>query len=284
MHFPLPLISSRFLFMCFCCLWFCFVSPSRIFYCYDFVLFSFSCVSCCCGFVRFHLTLLSAESEFILIPLYKGIMGFLPYIGLGLLTHFAFFSLQLFNTLGWVCWPFCFLFSSFIHFIGLGLLTLLLSFLFVYSTGPHLLGSILFLYLWVFLIPIFLFENGLLLLISQKGPVGLLCLYFLFSTLLFQEGLLLLHSQKGLVGLPLGFILKILFFFRSSLGPYLCILFSLGLWNIARLLSLCSYSNPSLRAFLGFSPHRLFDANLQKWVSTITNNKNILYTIYPYSV
>ena len=35
-------------------------------------------------------------------------MGFLPYIGLGLLTHFAFFSLQLFNTLGWFVDPFAF--------------------------------------------------------------------------------------------------------------------------------------------------------------------------------
>ena len=33
-------------------------------------------------------------------PLYKGIMGFLPNIGLGLLIHFAFFSLHLFTTLG----------------------------------------------------------------------------------------------------------------------------------------------------------------------------------------
>jgi len=131
--FLLPLVLSCFSLTHFLLLWLCLVSSS--------------CVSCCCGFVRFHLTLLSAKSEFILIPLYKGIMDFLPYIGLGLLTYFAFFSLHLFNTLGWVCWPLCFLFSSFIHFIGLGLLTLLFSFLFVYSTGPHLLGSILFLYL-----------------------------------------------------------------------------------------------------------------------------------------
>ena len=205
MHFPLPLISSRFLFMCFCYLWFCFVSPSRIFYCYDFVLFSFSCVSCCCGFVRFHLTLLSAESKFILIPLYKGIMGFLPYIGLGLLTHFAFFSLQLFNTLGWVCWPLCFLFSSFIHFIGLGLLTFLLSFLFVYSTGPHLLGSSLFLYLWVFLIPIFLFENGLLLLISQKGPVGLLWPLLSILNITLSRRPFITPLPKGARGPTFGF-------------------------------------------------------------------------------
>ena len=70
-------------------------------------------------------------------------MGFLPYIGLGLLIHFAFFSLHLFTTLGWACWPFYFLFSSLIHFIGLGLLTIFFSsFNFV---GPHLLGSISFL-------------------------------------------------------------------------------------------------------------------------------------------
>ena len=70
-------------------------------------------------------------------------MGFLPYIGLGLLIHFAFFSLHLFTTLGWACWPFYFLCSSFIHFIGLGLLTI---FFFSFnSVGPHLLGSISFL-------------------------------------------------------------------------------------------------------------------------------------------
>ena len=70
----------------------------------------------------------SAESKFILIPLYKGIMGFLPNIGLGLLTYFAFFSLHLFTTLGQVCLPICFIFSS--YYIGLGLLTHLLHFLF----------------------------------------------------------------------------------------------------------------------------------------------------------
>ena len=60
------------------------------------------------------------------------------------------------------------------------------------------------------------------------------------------------------------FILKIIFLFRPSLGPYLCIFFSLALWNMAWLLSLCSYSNPSLGAFSGFSPHGLLDTTLQK--------------------
>ena len=127
--FLLPLILSCFFFMRFLSLWLYMVSP--------------------------YFT--SAKSEFILIPLYKGIMGFLPYKP---------------N-------PFCFLFSSFIHYIRLGLLTLLLAFLLIYSVRPHLLGSILFLYFWVFLIPILLFKK-----VS----------YYSSLTLLFKKGLLLPHS------------------------------------------------------------------------------------------
>ena len=85
---------SCFFFMHFLLLWLCMVSP-----CFT-----------------------SAESEFIFIPLYKGIMGFFAIYWVGLVN------------------PFCFLFSSLIHYIGLGLLTLLLSFLFIYSL--HWVGPI----------------------------------------------------------------------------------------------------------------------------------------------
>ena len=56
-----------------------------------------------------------------------------------------------------------------------------------------------------------------------------------------------------------------LWMFRPSLGSYLCILFSLDV-KTTQLPSLCSYFNPSLRAFLDmdFSPHGLLDENLQK--------------------
>ena len=175
------LILSCF-FVCFLLLWLCTVST-----CFTF-----------------------AKSEFVFIPLHEDVMGFLPYIRLGLPNPFAFFSLHLFTTLGWAWWPFCFLFTLFFHHIGLGLLTLLLSFLFNYYVGPHLLGSILFLYLWVFLIPILLIKKGLLLLI-----------FILNITLLPKRGLWAYLWA-------LFFILKILFFFSPSLGPHLCILFSLG--------------------------------------------------------
>ena len=49
------------------------------------------------------------------------------------------------------------------------------------SVGSHILGSILFLHLWAILIPILLIKKGLLLLISQKVPMGLL--WALFSIL-----------------------------------------------------------------------------------------------------
>ena len=103
------------------------------------------------------------------------------------------------STIYWVrlAEPICFLSSSFIHYIRLVLLTLLLSFLFIYFVGPHLLGSILFLYFWVFLILILLLKKGLLLLIfilnitlQEEPPITLLPkgvhgptfgLYFSFS-------------------------------------------------------------------------------------------------------
>ena len=135
--------------MCFYCLWSCLVSHSRVSCRYGFVLFLLhlflAAMVWSCFFMHFLPLWLytispfftSAKSKFILIPLYKGIMDFLPYIRLGLLTHFAFSSLHLFTTLGWACWPFYFFFFSFS--------------LFIYFAEPHLLGSILFLYLWVFL-------------------------------------------------------------------------------------------------------------------------------------
>ena len=88
---------------------------------FDFVLFLHAplvAMVLSCFFMRFLLLWLctvspcfpSAELEFIFIHLCKRIIGFLPYIGLGLLTPFAF-----------------------IHYIELGLLILLLYFLFIYS-------------------------------------------------------------------------------------------------------------------------------------------------------
>lgn len=152
-------------------------------------------------------------------PLIQGHYGLFAIYWVGLVDSFAFFSLHLFTT------------------IGLGLLTFLLYFLFIYSlywvrpanpfffssfnfAGPHLLGSILFLYLLGFLIPI---------LLLKKGP--LLLIFILNITL--QEGPFITPLPKGPYGLPwaLFFILKILILFRPSLGLYLCILFSLGIWN-----------------------------------------------------
>ena len=155
-----------------------------------------------------------AKSESILIPLYKGIIGFLPYIRLGLLTQFAFFSLYLFTTLGWAYWPICFLFSLFIHYIGLGLLALLFSYLFIYSL--HWVGSVDPFY---FLLSSFillgltywaLFFFSIFEFLQYPFYSSRRTSYYssLFLTLLFKEGLLLHHSQKGLVGLPLGFIFQ----------------------------------------------------------------------------
>ena len=146
--------------------------------------------------------------------------------------------------------PFYFPFSSFIHYIGLSLLALL----------P-------------------LFSLNLLCCASLIG-LHFVSLPLDFSNIHFtlQEGLPITHlysqpyssrrasyyttTKRGPWAYlwTLFFILKILFFFRLSPGPYLC---------IGRLLSLFSYSNPSLGAFLGFSPHGLLDTNLQKLVSTI---------------
>ena len=136
MHFPLILILSCLSFMYFLPLWLCLVS---------------SCISCHCGFARFHLALLLQNQNLSLFPYTRALWAFCHIYQVGLADHFAFFSLHLFTTLGWAYWPFYFLFSSFIHYIGLGLLTLyflfssftnyiglglltlLLSFLFIYS-------------------------------------------------------------------------------------------------------------------------------------------------------
>ena len=166
------LILSCF-FMCFLPLWLCMVSTCITF----------------------------SKSDFIFIALHEGVMSFLPYIGLGLPNPFAFFSLHLFTTLGWACWPFCFLFSLFFHHIGLGPLTLLLLF----------------------------FSSFIL-----------FCLTYWANThFTHQEGPPITHLYSQHYSSPkkdlwsylwaLFFILKILFFFRPSLGPYLCTLFSLGL-------------------------------------------------------
>lgn len=92
----------------------------------------------------------SAKSKFILIPLHKDVMGFLPYIVLGLPNPFALFSFHLFTTLGWAYWPFYFL-----------------SFIFIYS--PH----------WVALWPFyFLFSRFILLGLTYWA-------LFCFSTFMF---------------------------------------------------------------------------------------------------
>ena len=118
------------------------ISFSCVFYHFWFSLVS-SCVSCRYGFVLFLHAFLTtvtlsyffacilllwlctvsvcftfAKSEFMLIPLYKGIMGFLPYIGLGLLTYFAFFSLHLFTTLALLLLLLPLLFFSFLFFFS----------------------------------------------------------------------------------------------------------------------------------------------------------------------
>ena len=158
-------------------------------------------------------------------------MGFLQYIGLGSLTHFTFSSLHLFTTLGWACWPFYFFSLNLLcwaSLIGLHFVSLPLGF-----SNTH-----------------FTLQEGLPINHLYSQPYSSRRASYYTTT-----------KRGPWASLwTLFFILKILFFFRLSLGPYLCI----GL-----LLSRFSYSNPSLGAFLGFSPNGLLDTNLQKLVSTI---------------
>ena len=157
-------------------------------------------------------------------------MGFLQYIGLGSLTHFTFSSLHLFTTLGWACWPFYFFSLNLLcwaSLIGLYFVSLPLGFSNIHFTP---LEELLITHLYS---QPYSSRRASYYTTTKRGPWAYLWTLFV--------------------------ILKILFFFRLSLGPYLC---------IGRFLSLFSCSNPFLGAFLGFSPHGLLDANLQKWVST----------------
>ena len=138
-------------------------------------------------------------------------MGSLPYIVLGLLTHFTFPSLHLFYQASLIG----------LYFVSLHF----------YNTHFSLQEGPLITHLYS---QPYSSRRASYYTTTKRGPWAYLWTLF--------------------------FILKILFFFRLSLGPYLC---------IGRFLSLFSYSNPFLGAFLGFSPHGLLDTNLQKLVSTI---------------
>ena len=207
-------------------------------------LVSTLCVSCHYDFVLFLRAFPTAVVLHDFTLLYFRKFKIHPYLPIK--RHYGFsaiYCVGLANT-------FYFPFSSFIHYIGLSLLALLLFFLLIYSTGPHLLGSILFLSLLSFSNTHFTLQEGLPITHLYSQPYSSRRASYYTTT------------KRGPWAYlwTLFFILKILFFFRLSPGPYLC---------IGRLLSLFSYSNPSLGAFLGFSPHGLLDTNLQKLVSTI---------------
>ena len=144
------LFFGFFFFMCFCYLWlFCLVSPSCVSYHYDFVLFllhlfltdvvfscfcfmhflplwlclvSTLCVSCHYDFVLFLRAFPTAVVLHNFTLLYFRKIKIHPYLPIK--GHYGF------STIYWVgiANPFYFLFSSFIHYIGLSLLTLLLFF------------------------------------------------------------------------------------------------------------------------------------------------------------
>ena len=141
MRFLLPLILYNFLFMCFLLRlissYFSFTNFLLLWLC-----LVFSCISCRCGFARFHLALLSQNQSSSLSLYTRALWAFYHILGwacwpnllsflfiyslhwVGHVDPFAFSSLHLYTTLGWACWPFYFLISLFIHYIGLDPLTL----------------------------------------------------------------------------------------------------------------------------------------------------------------
>ena len=145
------LFFGFFLFMCFCYLWlFCLVSPSCVSYHYDFVLFLLhlfltDVVFSCFFFMHFFPLWLCLVSTLCVSCHYDFVLFLCAFPAVVVLHGFS--------TIYWVglADPIYFLFSSFIHYIGLGMLTHLLSLLFIYTLHwVGLAGLFTFLSLYLF--------------------------------------------------------------------------------------------------------------------------------------